>query len=77
LFNKIDCSNVLKDGKIEAIYDLLEQQQALLYLLAIWSTDCIKAWQKVSQAWSISKCKWWRHISNVFCIKQWTDQTHL
>jgi len=27
-------SNVLKDGKIEAVHDLLEQQQAL-YLLAI------------------------------------------
>jgi len=26
LLNKIDCSNVLKDGKIEAVHDLLEQQ---------------------------------------------------
>jgi len=34
LLNKIDCSNVLKDGKIEVVHDLLEQQQAL-YLLAI------------------------------------------
>ena len=34
LLNKIDCSNVLKDGKIEAVNDLLEQQQ-VLYLLAI------------------------------------------
>jgi len=34
LLNKIDCSNVLKDGKIEAVHDLLEQQQAL-YLLAL------------------------------------------
>ena len=28
LLNKIDCSNVLKDW-IEAVHDLLEQQQAL------------------------------------------------
>jgi len=36
LLNKIDCSNVhvLKDGKIEAVHDLLEQQK-VLYLLAI------------------------------------------
>jgi len=34
LLNKIDCSNVLNDEKIEAVHDLLEQQQAL-YLLAI------------------------------------------
>ena len=29
LLSKIDCSNVLKAGEIEAVYDLLEQQQAL------------------------------------------------
>ena len=29
LLNEIDCSNVMKDGKIEAVHDLLEQQQAL------------------------------------------------
>jgi len=34
LLNTINCSNVLKDGKIEAVYDLPEQQQPL-YLLAI------------------------------------------
>jgi len=34
LLNKIDCSNVLKDRKIEAIHDLLELQEAL-YLLSI------------------------------------------
>jgi len=34
LLNKIDCSSVLRDGKIEAVHSLLEQQQAL-YLLAI------------------------------------------
>jgi len=34
LLNKIDYSNALKDGKIEAVHDLLEQQQAL-YLWAI------------------------------------------
>jgi len=34
LLNKIHCSKVLKDGKIEAVHDLLEQQQAL-YLLEI------------------------------------------
>jgi len=41
LLNKIDCSNVglLKDGKTEAVHDLLEQQQAL-NLLAICSADC-------------------------------------
>jgi len=42
--NKIDCNDVLKDGKIEAVQDLLEQQQ-VLYLLAIRSADCTKAWQ--------------------------------
>jgi len=31
--NKIDCSIVLKNGKIEGVHDLHEQQQAL-YLLA-------------------------------------------
>jgi len=67
--NKVDCSSVLKDGKLEAVDDLREQQQAL-YLLAIWYADCTKAWQKVSQAWSISE--WWRHIWNAFCVKQWT-----
>jgi len=66
LLNKIDCSNILKDGKIEAVHDVLKQQQAL-YLLAVWSPDCTKAWQKVSRAWSISE--WWRHISNAFCMK--------
>jgi len=35
LLNKINCSNILKDGKIEAIiHDLIEQQEAL-YLLTI------------------------------------------
>jgi len=34
LMNKVDCSSVLKDGKLEAVDDLREQQQAL-YLLAI------------------------------------------
>jgi len=29
LLNKIDCSSILKDGKIEIMYDLLEQQLAL------------------------------------------------
>jgi len=34
LLNKIDRSNVLKKWKIDAVHDLLEQQQAL-YLLAV------------------------------------------
>ena len=34
LLNKIDCSNALKDGKVEAVHDLLEQQQ-VLYVFAI------------------------------------------
>jgi len=34
--NKIDFSSVKKDGKIEAVHDLLEQKQALC-LLTIWS----------------------------------------
>jgi len=29
LLSKSDCSNVLKDGKIEAVHDPLEEQQAL------------------------------------------------
>jgi len=62
----------LKDGKT-AVHDLLEQQQTL-DLLAIWSADCTKVWQKVSRAWSISK--WWRHISNAFCIKT-TDRSNI
>jgi len=37
----------------------------IVYLLAIWSADCTKAWQKVSRAWSTSE--WWCYISNAFC----------
>jgi len=40
LLNKIDCSSALKDGKIKAIHDLLEQQQTLRLLVVL-----------VTQAW--------------------------
>jgi len=49
LLNKIDCSSVSTERKIEAVHDLLEQQHPL-YLLAVCSADCTKAWQKVSQS---------------------------
>jgi len=35
LLNKIHCSNVLKDEKIEAVHNLLEQQQAVY----LWQFD--------------------------------------
>ena len=47
LLNEIDCSNVLKDGKIEGVHNLLDQQLALC-LLTIWSADCTMAWQSLT-----------------------------
>jgi len=74
LLNKIDCTSLLKDKKIETVHDLLEQQQALcvvLMYLAIPSADCTKSHEHEALATNGDVII----ISNAFCIKQRTDQT--
>jgi len=52
LLNKIDSRNVLKDGKIEAVHDLFEQQQA--YLICRLHQSLAEGLRSVKHQWIVT-----------------------
>ena len=63
LLNKIDSSSVSKDGKIEAVHDLLEQQETLCLLQTLM---CSEAGGKSRRRQASVNSD---VVSNVFCSR--------